>query len=363
MQYRTANAYYLRNLIKIGGIESHFYYLARKYGKYDITVFYYHADPEQVKRLKRYVNCIKLKRDDVVICENLFCCFNREILDQCEAKYTYLVLHGDYKDMVNRGQLSKSNLPLDDRIDKYLGVSRHVCNTWTELTGLPADFIGEPVVLDDTEKPLLLCSATRLTAEKGWNRMKILAKELNRHGVKFLWLIFTNQHNQDAEPNMIFQEPRLDITELLPMFDAYVQLSDNEGFCLSVVEALLKSVPVIGTELPVFKEIGLNYKNSILLNLDMKNIPIDRIRNIRNLKVNYTQPYDRWDEYLDHTPTEYHYEEYRIRATSKWLEMKLSASDLGHVPQPGEEWIIDSDRYKVITDYERSNEIRLIERL
>lgn len=361
MEYRTANAYYLRTLIKIGGIESHFYYLARKYGRYDLTIFYYNADRDQIRRLKKYVKCIKLNKDDRVICENLFLCFNSEILEQAEAKHIYRILHGDYLDMVRRGQLRHDLIPVDKRVEKYLGVSQHVCRTWEELTGLPAEFIGEPVVLDDVDKPLLFLSATRLTAEKGWNRMKILARELDRNGVKFLWLVYTNKPGSNPGPNMIFMEPRLDITDFLPMFDAYIQLSDNEGFCLSAVEALLKGVPVIGTDLPVFKEIGLNKKNSILLDLDMKSIPIDRIRKIRSLKVNYTQPEDKWLDYLEPVPTQYHYEEFKVRATSRWWEMKMSAVDLGHVPQPGEEWIVDSDRYKVITDYEKANGEKLIE--
>ena len=93
--------------------------------------------------------------------------------------------------------------------------------------------------------------------------------------------------------------PRLNITDYLGMFDAYVQLSDNEGFCLSAVEALKRGVPVIGTDIPVFHEIGMDESNSILMGLDMKDIPIDRIRKVCELKPVYTEPSDRWGEYLD----------------------------------------------------------------
>ena len=36
MKYKTANAYYFRSILAIGGIESHLYYVAQKYGKYDM---------------------------------------------------------------------------------------------------------------------------------------------------------------------------------------------------------------------------------------------------------------------------------------------------------------------------------------
>ncbi len=53
MRYKTANAYYFRSILAIGGIESHLYYIAQKYNQYDITIFYRDGDPKQIKRLKK----------------------------------------------------------------------------------------------------------------------------------------------------------------------------------------------------------------------------------------------------------------------------------------------------------------------
>lgn len=154
MIYECANAYYFRHLNKIGGIESHLRYLAKKYaGKYDITVFYQTADVQQLENLRKYVRTVQLKKSDFVKCRKLFCCFNREILSQCQAERKYLVLHGDYKDMVQRGQLMPSSLPVDDRVDEYLGVSQLVCDSWHELTGIKARNVLEPVVLDNRHTP------------------------------------------------------------------------------------------------------------------------------------------------------------------------------------------------------------------
>ena len=53
MKYKTANAYYFRSILAIGGIESHLYYVAQKYGKYDITVFYREGNLKQLERLRK----------------------------------------------------------------------------------------------------------------------------------------------------------------------------------------------------------------------------------------------------------------------------------------------------------------------
>ena len=98
MKYTATNAYYFRNLNAIGGIESHLYYIAKKYGKKtDITVFFRSGDTRQILRIKKYARCIQLQENDTVECKNLFCCFNKEILDRCTAEKRYLVLHGDYE--------------------------------------------------------------------------------------------------------------------------------------------------------------------------------------------------------------------------------------------------------------------------
>jgi len=360
MIYKCSNAYYFRHLNAIGGIESHLMYLGRKYGKkYSITVFYRTGDNEQVRRLSQLVRVVQIDNNDFVECNALFCCFNREILDQCKAKKAYLVLHGDYKDMVERGQLQRSQLPLDDRVE-YLGVSELVCKSWEELTGIKCTNVYEPIVLDKVDKPLLLLSATRLSAEKGWERMKKLCDVLNNNHINFQWFIYTDSA-KDPLQNMIFLKPRLDITNLMGGFTAFVQLSDNEGFCLSVVEALTRGTPVIATDLPVLKELGVNESNSILLPLDMSVIPVEEIKNIGEKKFTYKPPKDLWDKYLD---TEViGNEEIIVKATETFKAKGLIDIVLNKVPQPGETWVVTQTRYEQYLKFEEKYRMKLVERV
>ncbi len=360
MEYKVANAYYFRSLNAIGGIESHLYYIARKYGNYEIVVFFKNGDSNQINRLQKYVRCVKLRDNDKVICDRLFCCFNREILNQCVAKKKYLVLHGDYKDMVERGQLSLSNLPIDNRIDEYLGVSQLVCDSWYQMTKIKATNIYQPIVLDEVNKPLLFVSATRLTREKGWERMKKLAQTLNQAGVNYTWMIYSDSPKEQIE-NMVFVKPRLDITSKLGMFDAFIQLSDNEGYCLSVVEALMRGVPVIATKLPVLKELGLNDENSILLDFDMEDIPVKRIEGINKLKFKYSQPKDKWSKYLCKKPNKYLNTIYKIKATNEWQIKRIKDSELGIMPTLNMEWYISEQRLESIKQAEDKMKCKFIE--
>lgn len=361
MIYECANAYYLNTICAIGGIESHFYYM-RKYCQYDLVIFYQNGDPEQLKKIGQNIKCIKLDfNKDRIRCTNLFVCLNTEAINITYAQEIYMVLHGDYLDMINRGQLRRNQLPLDVRITKYLGVSKHVCKAWHELTGIKAEFVGEPVMMNECEKPLMFISATRLSKEKGWGRMQQLAEAMDKAKINYLWMIFTNRPQETKSPNIIFCKPRLDITDKLESFDAYIQLSDNEGFCLSIVEALKKGLPVICTDLPVLKELGLNKSNSIKLNLEMDNIDTDAIRNIRALEFTYKEPKDRWDRYLTKKQTTYKPNEIVVRATDEWKKRNMICTDLNKVPNVNETWVVDQLRLDKLLDYQRRTGRKMID--
>lgn len=349
MVYECANAYFFRHLNSIGGVESHFYYISKKYSDVDITIFYMTGDENQIKRLKKRIRCRRITPQDRVICNKLFVCYNREILNWCDAKERILVLHADYKDVIARGQFTYEMLPIDPRIDRYIGVSQSVCDSWKEVTGIDAENVYEPIVLDDHEKPLMFLSATRLTAEKGWHRMEKLADILNANNVNYTWLIYSDTEPTKAnhikpKDNMIFCKSRLDIASKMEAYDAYIQLSDNEGFCLSVVEALLQKVPVICTDLPVFKELGLNDSNSIRLNVDMNNVPVDKIKDIWKLNFNYKAPKDKWGDIFDPTKSTYDLNKtYKVRANNYWKDHSIVDVSLGRIPLPGEEYTIIGD--------------------
>ena len=110
------NIYYFQSILAIGGIETFFYYLAKKYKDYDLAIVYRYCNERQLKRLSKYVKCIEYKPGMTFECEHAFFNFNTDIIDSIKAKEYYLVLHGDYKAMMDAGQLTKENLPGNPKI-------------------------------------------------------------------------------------------------------------------------------------------------------------------------------------------------------------------------------------------------------
>ena len=311
------NVFYFYNINKIGGIESFFYYLAKKYKNYDITIFYQVGDLAQIKRLSKYVR-VKKYTGEKIKCEKMFFNFNLDIIDNVEAEEYIQIAHGDYKAMDIKPNTHKT-------IDKVLGVSKQVCTTYKEVTGLETELAYNPIVIDKPKKVLNLVSATRLTKEKGKDRIKKLAKILDEAKIPYIWTIFTDDKNAIKNPNIAYMEPRLNIIDYIANADYLVQLSDNEGYCYSVVESLSVGTPVIVTDIPVFKEIGVNKDNGFILDFELDKVPVQKI--YKGLDpFNYKPKADNWTKFLAKGKSSYQEELktiVKIIALKKWYDLEL----------------------------------------
>lgn len=343
------NLYYFSVISRIGGIETFFYQLAKKYGKdHELVIVYKIADAQQLKRLKKYVKCIRFTGQHFE-CDKAFFNFNTDIIDNVIAKEYVLVVHGDYETMIKQGQLSKA--PDAYKITKYVGVSQRACEGFTAVTGKPCELCYNPFMIEKPKKVLNLISATRLSKEKGKNRMVQLGEALDKAGIPYIWTVFTNDTNAINNPNIIYMKPRLDITNFIANADYLVQLSDNEGYCYSVIEALSMGVPVIVTPCPVFKELGIeNEKNGFILDFNMKSIPIDKIYKGLGI-IKYIPPKDNWDNLLIRGENMYLKEKqttYTVVANSAYENLMISDAELGHVPKAGDKWEVDYERLQTL---------------
>ena len=229
-------------------VETFFHYLAKKYCDYDIAVFYKTGDIKQVKRLQKYCFCKKYNGEKIK-CKKAFFNYSKDIINNIDAEEYIEIIHRDVKAL---GQWN-----IHPKITKWIGVSKLCCDSFKEVTGKDCELIYNPVCLDTPQKLLHLISATRLTKEKGKDRMIKLAELLDKARIPYLWTIFTNDVNTINNPNIVYMQPRLDILDYIADADYLVQLSDDESFCYSVVEALSVDTPVIVTDCPVFKELGI----------------------------------------------------------------------------------------------------------
>ena len=153
------NVFYFANINSIGGVESFFYYLAKKYSDLaDITVFYKNGQLPQIRRLQQLVQ-VKKFNNQKIKCKKLFINYTHDIIDYVEADEYIEVIHGDLKAL--------NKIPhLHPKITKYIGVSQLVCDSFKELTGKDIELCYNPIDLDIPPKTLKLISATRLTKEK-----------------------------------------------------------------------------------------------------------------------------------------------------------------------------------------------------
>ena len=290
-----SNVFYIPHFNVIGGIETYIYELAKKYSKYDITVVYQEGDYKQISRLTKYVRVIKYK--DKIKCKRLFVMYKCN-LDLFEADYIIQITHADYK-----AQNLTPNT--DPRINEHYAVSKAVAKSYEEISGLETKVCYNPLSIDKPRKVLKLISATRLTKEKGKDRMIKLANILTENNIPFLWLIFTNDRNAIDNPNVVYMNPRLDIRDFIAGSDYLIQLSDTEAWSYSVLESLSLGTPVIVTLIPCFEEMGIKSGvNGYILPFNMKNIPIkDIYENIP--KFTFNTPKDIYDKLLIKEPSNY----------------------------------------------------------
>jgi len=159
MSEQYTDIFYFANINVIGGVETYYYYLAKKYSDTtNLTVFYKHGDLDQIKRLKNLVR-VKRYNGQKIKCKKVFISYTHDIIDFIEAEEYIEIIHGDYKAL---GKTPR----LNPKITKYIGVSKKVCESFKELTGLNIDLCYNPVAIDEPKKVLNLISATRLTNEK-----------------------------------------------------------------------------------------------------------------------------------------------------------------------------------------------------
>ena len=302
MQVEYENVFYFREINKIGGVESWYYYLSKKFK--NMVIYYETADPIQVERLAKNVEIHK-HHGETIKCKRFFGNYGlANIIPYLEAEEKYFVIHCDYK----RNKLSQ---PLIYEGFKYIAVSKLAGESFKEMTGIDYELIYNLVAIDKPKvkkkEGLHLVSATRLSGEKGGWRIDLLSRMLDKAGVEYTWDIYTNKPKKLKEsalsPNIHIKEPKLDLTKEMAEASYVVQLSDHEAFGLTVGESLVLGTPVIVTDIPAFHEIGcIEGKNAIFLDLMMTNVDIDKIlKGIPPFK--YTPPKSNWGKYLDNNST------------------------------------------------------------
>lgn len=332
--YKLKNVIYFPSFNIVGGVETFCYEMALKYGKdYDITIVYKSGDPQQIEKISKVARVIRFKDGDKIKCDVFIFGWGWDILDSVEAKKYIQTFHADY---INR-HLNPSPSP---KITHRFGVAENTTRGIKEHYEWAKDIetMYNPYTVRKPEKCLFLVSATRLSPEKGFERMKTLCKAFDTAEIPFIWLVFTDQPKISPHPNMVILPAKVEgILPYIARADYLVQLSDTEGYSYSIVEALSVGTPVIATDFAVAREQGIeDGKTGWILPMDMSRIPIGDIAK--------GVPKFKW------TPPESHYEKVLVKGKSTWeqelkkpvtIRAKVHFIDIEKNIErfPGDEWV------------------------
>lgn len=178
----------------------------------------------------------------------------------------------------------------------------HVSRASKESFNSDGDIIYNPLK-KTAKKALLLVSATRIPgADKGKNadRMLRLAKMLNESGIPFLWLNFSDNELKGGPKGLINVGAYQDLQPYIAKADYLVQLSDNEGFGYSVLEALVNKTAVLCTPFKTTKELGvIDGINGYIVPFDL-DFDVNKLLNVPEFEFSWDNEAikDEWREVL-----------------------------------------------------------------
>lgn len=325
----------------IGGIETFVYnFVDLMKDTYDIVLMSKTAlPPETARKLKEKVRVIQGIRN--IECETLIMIRKTDAIPPGVT----------YKKSVRMCHAMKtkpdSEILLD--CDEVMFVSEAA----KESFGMNGTVIHNPLQ-KTKEEALILVSATRIPAkDKGENkdRMLQLARMLEAAGIRYLWFNFSDAPLQGAPKGLVNVGAIQDVQPFIARADYLVQLSDHEGFCYTIIEALTNGTAVICTPFETTKELGVEDGVNGYV------VPFDMSFNVRQLlnvpKFEYT--YDNrdivkaWKKILgkkkasEYKPPEHEKEiPVRILRTYKdiWLDKKVL---------PGEVYMMPAYRVETLT--------------
>lgn len=329
---------------KIGGIETFLFNLVKQLKNYyDIKILFTKCDSEQFLRLAKYVDiekCDEAKKYQCDICI-LGSSYGGYVNNIMATKY-YQVLHADYN-------------AINFKFEKYspkskiIAVSETVKQSFEKKYEKVDNVIYNLLDSKKEVKPIIkLISATRLTKEKGYNRMLELARSLKEKNINFRWTVFTNADIKPPYEEIQVLKPRYDLQDYIAEADYGVQLSDTEGWCYFINECLQYDTPVIVTDFDSVYETVKDGDNGYILKMDMSNVDVLKIMNNIPSGFEYKPKgnINKWIELLGN-PVSQKRKERRVMVTIKALR-NYTDKELDRNIEKDEEYEVREERANVI---------------
>ena len=153
---------------------------------------------------------------------------------------------------------------------------------------------------------LRLVTISRISKEKGFERMLKFEQMLKEAKIDFIWDLYgdgTTRYAKAVLPKMkyinfkgVTDKPK----EIVKQYDYLVQLSDTEGFPYSIYEAMQQKVAVIATDFPSIHEMITEGKNGFIINKNLLNFDIQKITNVPVIKSFKEKSTEKdWIKFID----------------------------------------------------------------
>jgi glycosyltransferase involved in cell wall biosynthesis len=284
--YKRDTIIYFNTIHTIGGIETWIYTLGKKY---DFSVVYDKADKKQLERLNSIGIETILNVGQEIECNTLLLMLwdnNANI----KAKKRYLFIHGIYNNSQEVGEIPEH--------DEVYAVSKVSAESFEKITGIKTKVMYNPIDIEEQDKPLIIGVFSRLSKEKGKERIKYIADRLIEKNKEFLMLIFTDIPFEYNDSRVVFMKPTLNNIEWMKKCDYILNPSDTEAGSYTLQEALKIGKPLIVTRLPILEEFGINESNAKILKFDMSNLDIEDLWNIPKINK-WQEPISKeWEEIM-----------------------------------------------------------------
>lgn len=280
--YKRDTIIYFNTIHIIGGIETWIYNLGKKY---EFSVVYDKADEKQLERLESIgIETIKNVGQPIECNTLLFMLHDNNA--NITAKKRYLFIHGLYNTKKEVGDIPE--------YDKIYACSKVASEYFEKATGIKPKVMYNIIDIDAQTEPLILGVFSRLSKEKGKDRIIYLLDRLNEQNKPYLMLIFTDLPFEYPDSRVVFMKPTLNNIGWMKKCDYILNPSDTEAGSYTLQESLKLGIPLIVTKLDILDEFNINDSNAKILEMDMSNLDIDDLWNIP--KVNWKEPISKeWE--------------------------------------------------------------------
>lgn len=277
----------------VGGIPTFIYNFCRVMSEYyDIIFMYDTLDPLQTNRIKQVVRVMK-NTGQPIACDTLI--LNRLTDKRPRNLYAKRVVQMCHA-------CKQKTLPIPKDNDYLVMVSQAAKDSWGDNRGI----VINNMPYKEGKDLLLLVSAMRVgAADKGKNdsRIKQLANMLEKAGIKYLWLNFSDKPLQGMPKSFINMEATLDIQSYIRKADYLVLLSDREACSMVILEALTNNTAILATPFPSLFEEGFEEGvTGYTIPFDMK-FDVNKILNVPKFRFKFDtkKRVAQWREILGDT--------------------------------------------------------------